>query len=498
MSRSTWLALALLALSACGGGGGSSSPAPSTFTVSVAVAGLAGGTLVLQNNSGDSLAVATNGSASFATALASGATYAVSIKSSPTGQTCTLANATGTIPGANVTNVSATCTSGSNVAAITVDAGPSGATFTNINVPFVTVTVCTPGTSTCATVDHVLVDTGSTGLRVGQWALGALALPAVTVNSQPLIECYQFADGYIWGAVRSADVSIANGTAHALPIHVIADAAAPAKVPSDCSNGSKGALTPESSLAALGSNGTLGLDIFQYDCDAYCVTNAAPGLYYLCPGGTCANSTASLSAQVQNPVFGFTGNTNGVVIVLPSVNAAGQATASGSLVLGIDTQPDNQLGSAQILSVDANCAADVYCSEFNTIYHASTGDQTLQGSFIDSGSNGLFFADTASNSPVTACTQSGLTGFYCPASTLALTANNVSRVNGASIATSFTVANINTLLTNNPSATALPGAAGSNPVGGFDWGLPFFYGRSVFVAFETQTTSAGPGPFYAY
>ena len=32
----------------------------------------------------------------------------------------------------------------------------------------------------------------------------------------------------------------------------------------------------------------------------------------------------------------------------------------------------------------------------------------------------------------------------------------------------------------------------------FDWGLPFFFGREVFVAIEGQETPSGPGPYYAY
>src|SRR5512133_1888643 len=35
-----------------------------------------------------------------------------------------------------------------------------------VNLPMASVTVCIPGTSECQTIDNVLVDTGSVGLRI--------------------------------------------------------------------------------------------------------------------------------------------------------------------------------------------------------------------------------------------------------------------------------------------------------------------------------------------
>jgi trimeric autotransporter adhesin len=103
-------------LSACGGGGGDKgggggNPAPQTFTVGGTVTGLAGN-LTLQNG-GTNLAVSANGSFAFTAALAAGASYAVSVQSAPALQSCSIANAVGTVT-ANVTNVAVTC---SNVAA---------------------------------------------------------------------------------------------------------------------------------------------------------------------------------------------------------------------------------------------------------------------------------------------------------------------------------------------------------------------------------------------
>ena len=33
---------------------------------------------------------------------------------------------------------------------------------------------------------------------------------------------------------------------------------------------------------------------------------------------------------------------------------------------------------------------------------------------------------------------------------------------------------------------------------GFDWGLPFFYGRSVYTAIAGHTAGSAIGPYFAY
>lgn len=375
---------------------------------------------------------------------------------------------------------------GANVAALIVDAGPIQL---GVNLPSVTVTLCVPGTTTCQTIDHVLVDTGSTGLRIVAEALAPalFSLPAATTAAgDPMYECLVFADGYAWGSVRRADVQLANGKASALAVQLIGDPAIPT-APTDCTG--IPSMPSQNTVAAIGANGILGVSVFLEDCGPACTTIANPagqGFYYGCPASGCVGTTVALTAQVLNPVSQFGANNNGVSVVLPAITAVGKPTVTGALVLGIDTQSNNQLGSATVLSVSP------LSGNFTTIFNGKT--YTGAG-FMDSGSNGSFFDDAN----LQACTSN--VGWYCPPTAVTLSATNQGV--GASSATStvsFSVASLDALSNANPAFAAYDNIAGPMPatVVGFDWGLPFFFGRSVAVAFEGRTTAAGAGPFFAY
>lgn len=113
-----YAALVMLAamLTACGGGGDAPpqtqtpTPAPASYSIGGSVAGLADGqSVTLRNNATDDLARSANGAFTFSTRLSTAASYAVTVLTQPTGQTCTVANGTGTVGSANVTNVAVTC-----------------------------------------------------------------------------------------------------------------------------------------------------------------------------------------------------------------------------------------------------------------------------------------------------------------------------------------------------------------------------------------------------
>ena len=83
--------------------------AAATYSIGGTVSGLSG-TVVLQDNGGDDLSVSASGAFTFGTGLTSGTAYSVTVKTNPAGQTCSVANGSGTVGSAGVTNVAVTCT----------------------------------------------------------------------------------------------------------------------------------------------------------------------------------------------------------------------------------------------------------------------------------------------------------------------------------------------------------------------------------------------------
>jgi hypothetical protein len=99
---------------------------PNYFRILGTVSGLTGQGLVLQDNGTDDLPRTANGAFIFMMPLPNGSTYAVTIKTQPGGQSCALSNATGTVMGADVTNVMVTCSSAG------IGCGSDGSTYCNV------------------------------------------------------------------------------------------------------------------------------------------------------------------------------------------------------------------------------------------------------------------------------------------------------------------------------------------------------------------------------
>lgn len=354
-----------------------------------------------------------------------------------------------------------------------------------LNQPCVTVTICEPNTNNCEVIPNILLDTGSYGLRVFSCAAGALNLTTQTktvgLESHEVGECVTYLDGSAeWGPVKIADVILGTERAEDVPIHIVD--AYYKTVPNSCG-------TPEHDPSLVGFNGILGVGLQTYDCGTAC-TVATFGQYFTCDDdGTCTDATLPLAKQVRNPVTLMTtnSNNNGVIITLPAVPSGGTSGVTGTMTMGIDTAAGNNSSAGEtVYPADAN-------ANFDTIY--PVGGSTFTA-FIDSGSNLLSFPNTITNVglnlPMAVCGNGTLAwGLYCPTtSPNALTAQQV----GATGAPTSATINFDILHANNALASGTKDAfddLGAPLSGYFDWGLPFFLGRTVIVQFEGTTSGLG-------
>jgi hypothetical protein len=428
-------------------------------------------------------------------------------------------------PNTSVAGGNTIVTSGNNVAQLIVDGGPASVANSSpdYNMAFTTIEVCAPATTNCVAIDHVQVDTGSTGLRIPYGAFatlpnGATVLAALqNVNpTAPVAECYEFIDSFNWGTVRYADVKMGGSSnigevASSVPIQVTGDPSVPT-IPSDCTG------TETDTVATMGSNGLIGVNFLQYDCDALGFTNPCtssstvpPGLYYTCSGSSCsASSGVPLAQQVRNPVSLFAADNNGVILELPSVpvgGGSGISAGEGSLVFGIGTQSNNGLGSAVVLTIDPDpkdLAWEGFTTVFNGVSYPNSTEADMS-SVLDSGTPVFSFLDQPT-SGITSCTID--LGFYCPSSTKSFTAVNQA-TGGNSHAVQFNVSDAQSELPlsydafsdlGGPNTSGTPDSLTQAEDGYFIWGLPFFYGRNVYTAIWGVTAPTGipAGPFWAY
>lgn len=476
--------LLLFALVTGCGGGGSSNPTPQTL-VSIGVTptdpSIATGATqqftatgtYSDNTTQDLTASVTWSSSATAVATISNTAGSNGKATSVAAGTTTIKATSGSISGSTTLRVTGGGTGMNNVLSITVNGSLCSSNNAYLNKPCVSVTVCTPGTSTCQTINDILLDTGSDGLRIFKQVLN-VSLTPVTNSSGSLAECIQFIDGSsIWGPVQMASVILGNEPAVQVPIHVIDSTFGTA--PSACRNADR-------SPTDAGFNGIIGLGLFAQDCGSVCATSSNNGMYYACSGPNCIGTMVALSSQVPNPVALLPQDNNGFIVQLPSVPLGGSPSVNGNLVLGIGTQSNN------MPSTVTTYAANQY-GEFST----NLNGRSFQ-SFIDSGSNGLFFTPFSA-SQLPEC-HPPYSAWFCPLSTISLSATNTGAFGSPSGVILFQIGNFNNLI--NSSNNVFAEIGGNSGGFGFDWGLPFFFGRNVYVGIEGRESSLGSGPYWAY
>lgn len=343
-----------------------------------------------------------------------------------------------------------------------------------INQPCVSVQICEPGTSNCQTINNVLLDTGSYGLRIFS-SLVTVNLPQRTINGGSLAECVSYADGSSnWGPIKSADVILGGLKASGIAIQAI-DANF-GTLPTDCTK-------PDTDPASAAYNGILGVGIFTEDCGAGCANTAGNRIYFSCTGATCNPTAVPIAQQVSNPVSFLPTHNNGIVLQFPSISSAGAVGTFGYMVMGIGTQTNNTPNSANVFR--ANSAG-----YFQTLFNGTA----YNSAFIDSGSNGLFFPSPSTLLP---CDSTSVaSGFYCPNSPVNLSAIQIGAVGSPQVSVSFQI-------TNAVDAVKSPNFMFNN-IGGnmkspyFDWGMPFYFGRTIFHGIDGKSSLLGTGPYWAW
>jgi hypothetical protein len=374
-----------------------------------------------------------------------------------------------------------------NTVSLTIDTGPAAATGA-INHAYVTVKICVPGSqSQCASIDHVLLDTGSVGLRLVASVLTAqgITLAAQTdAQGAAVEECLSFGGGQTWGPVALVDLSLAGESAAKLPVQIMDDSGTGAPPPATC--GASGTLI--NTVSGFDANGVLGVGVFAQDCGAACVSAAAPlALYYGCiAAGACTAENVALAAQVANPVAMLAADNNGIIVNLPALqNANGDMSVQGELIFGIATQTDNALPDAGLTVLGTDAGGD-----FTAAYN---GGSTVLPASIDSGTDSYAFDDPS----IAVCASGDFVGYYCPAVApqAAFAVNTGVGANNAVSTVNFAIADPSTFVAG---AAAFAGLAGGGGSTSFTWGMPFFYGRKVYIGIEQRAAGPYTGPYYAY
>ncbi len=368
-----------------------------------------------------------------------------------------------------------------------------------INNPCTDVTICDTSGANCQTISNILVDTGSSGLRVFRSVLSnTTGLDQVAApNGDPVGECEAFGNGSYgdWGPLVYAQVRLSGEPPVTLPIQLIDPTYAGQYTSSGSSASSTAAcgqsFIPDTSPTNASFNGILGVGLFVHSCGTSCEHSRGYGIFFSCSGSSCTSTTLGNCEQDQNPVPLLPTDNQGVLVSFSSPPSSNESAATGSLILGIGSQPDNT-PSTSVVAYGADQSGNFETTFKNITYSSSNNG----GAFIDSGSDVYFFPDSS-------ISNSGPPDYYyTPSSPQTLPATVAGASGSPSSPTiNFTIA-----------SPPVQGSGFSDGVipdigfyvsGGFDWGLPFFFlKQNVYVGINGQTSSLGThrttGPFWAF
>jgi probable HAF family extracellular repeat protein len=377
-----------------------------------------------------------------------------------------------------------------NVAPLYVDGLPCVKAKTPFwNEPYTNIRFCAPGSNTdCQVIDHIIVDSGSVGLRLVSAAVkNALfaKMPTVTTGGKTVTECETYVRSYTYGPLKTADVYIAGKVVRNFPIQVIGASGYP--VPDDCANQAPKDSTETDTVASFYGNGLIGVDFPLAD----------DGRYYACTtsGKSCVVNSAY--SKIPNLVSKFDADNNGVVMSLPLISYAGsKAPVIGSLTFGVGTEPNNKPPAGAVPLVN-HFKNDTFV--FNLQVGATNQAGTTSASaYIDSGTSDLALAPPSW--PLCKDDEAGGNQYVCPPGYGEFPLGFYSSDKTApQFQIGVTVGNSTTLQSNGdvayndiaeiPDKSSLPGTVAL--------GLSFFFGKSNYFVFDGKESPLGNGPINA-
>lgn len=369
-----------------------------------------------------------------------------------------------------------------NTVPLIADSGYNGKAF---NRMFVTVTICQPGTNICQTIDHIMPDSGSTGLRITKSSIQLSGLPAITYQGLPITQCMNYGGGYVYGGVVLADVRIGDESATSIPLQIIDDGDQ-SLVPDSCTSMATYLSFPDS-----GQRGNLGINPMTNPANDYT-------LVYSCES---SDSCTELSNPVQqmpqtlnvNVISYFKQDNNGVIFSMPAIANAPAESVVGQMIFGIGTNSNNQVMESTV-AVLGNPSSNM--ANFTT----NTGIQ-ITPAIIDSGTEFIYWYDAL----LPACPEP-FSYLYCPGKPGSIFewGSMISNYSGGS--SFFVQAGIaNWNFGGFPDSPVIPLLGSSTTyLSNFSiYGFPFFFGKNIYLGFQgkgnsVSSTALGSSPAWGF
>lgn len=484
------LACACMPVIGCGGKSTSSpapTPTPQSLSVGGSLSGLnQGAQLVVSNNGGDPMTLTANGSFSFNESTPYNGSYMVAVVHQPAGETCTIANYSGTGITSNISNVAVTCSANTfPVGGAISGLAPNSQVLLQDNGGD-TLTVAANGSFTFATPlayqgsYNVTVSTQPTGqtCTVSSGAGSSVIAPVTTVSVLCAANSFTIG-GSTSGLDSAAQITLNNNGADPITLSADGTFVFPAPVAYNGAYNVTVATQPtgQTCTVANGSGLATATDITNIavvcSADTYTVSGSISGL--LGGGQLVLNNNGADPLTVTgngNFTFATPVSFNGTFDVTVGTQPAGEVcTVSG----GMGSQVTGNVSSVSVL-----CAVDTY---------------TISGSVTGLSANGLVLKDNGGD---TLLVPAGSTSFQFATPVAYNSGYNVTVFqnaygetctvsNGASTAVQANVTNVGvSCVLNTPTITGILPINGS-AAGGTELTI---FGTS-FVAGSTSVTIGG-------